>query len=197
MYEAVPFSIPAERANVVSEFVWSLCAHESIFTDYERVCPTICRNCELCAERYLNVARMLAKTDTMSWEVWRFDDDPQLAGAIYLTKVRWGCDATAHYCFFDGKLRDKTQLMNEVLDWCFADHEEMGWKRLQRVTIEVPLHAFALVRHAQRHLGFGGPYTFKHKGSEYQVEGVKRNAIMWRDEPEDVLVLGKLNSEIK
>ena len=193
-YSCVPFTAPVERSDVVSELVWRICEHETFFSDYERACPDICRECEQCWQRYLNVSRMLGKLDTLTWEVWRHGETSELAGAIYLTGIRCGCDAVAHYCFFDGKLRSKTKLMNEVLDWIFSDHE--GWRALRRLTTEVPVHAFALVRHAHKHLGFGGAYTYEHKGAKYNVEGVKRGALMWRGEPEDMLIIGKLNPAV-
>jgi hypothetical protein len=101
----------------------------------------------------------------------------------------------AHYVFFDGDLRSKTKLLQRVLDWVFVDHPEVGWTGLQRLTLTIPDYAYALARHAQRYLGFSGPFTYKTGGKTIKVEGVKRHAINWRGEPRDLIIMGKTNAD--
>ena len=133
---------------------------------------------------------MLANPYSRSWEVWGSESNP--VGLLYITNVIPGGDALAHYFFFDGDLRGKTALIEEMIGWVFADHPEDNWIALRRLTIEVPTYAFALARHASRYLSFGGAYTYAQKGVHISVEGVRRNALLWRGAPRDILILGRL-----
>jgi len=159
-----------------------LCRFDTVFTDYQKG-----------EDRLWAVANVLNQPRSRVWEVWRYEDgDPiDVVGILLLTEIVVGTDAVAHFVFFDEDLRSKTQLMTEVLDWIFSDHND--WRALQRVTIQIPDFMFALVRYAQRYLGFSGPFTHKIAGKSARVEGVKRNAVMWRGTPRDLLILGKLN----
>jgi hypothetical protein len=155
---------------------------DTIFTDYQRG-----------DTRLWAVANVLTKPNSMAWEVWRYENDipVDICGILYLTDITVGQDAVAHYVFFDGKLRSKTELMQRVLDWIFTDHED--WRALQRVTVQIPDFAFALARYAQKYLGFSGPFKHKIAGKTLKVEGVKRGAVLWRGKPRDLMILGKLN----
>ena len=160
----------------------NLCRFDTIFTDYQKG-----------EDRMWAVAHVLNKPNSYSWEVWRSEDGEfvDVVGILYLTNISAGQDAVAHFVFFDEDLRGKTRLMQRVLDWIFTDHED--WRALQRVTVEIPDFMFALVRYAQRYLGFSGPFTHKIAGKSARVEGVKKNAILWRGKPRDLLILGKTN----
>jgi len=162
----------------------NLCKFDTVFTDFQKG-----------DDRMWAVAHMLNRPDSYTWEVWRHEDGElvDVVGILYLTYVHVGQDAVAHFVFFDKRLHSKTQLILQMLDWVFEDHE--GWTALQRVTVEIPDFMFALVRYAQRYLGFSGPFTHKIAGKSASVEGVKKNAILWRGTPRDLLILGKLNGE--
>jgi len=149
-----------------------------------------------------SVAKTLSDSGSRVWEVWRVGGE--VVGVIYFTNIVPGGDATGHYIFFDEKLRDKTEVLNEIMAWAFEDHPEEGWIALRRITIEIPDHASALVRHAHKRLGFGGPFrhvlskrTFQGKEvkSTVRVEGVKKNAVLWRGEFRDLIILGLQNPE--
>jgi hypothetical protein len=139
------------------------------------------------------VAKTLTAPDSIAWEVWDTSGEvPEVVGIIYVTDVVLGEDATGHYVFFDRDLRGKTGVLREVIEWLFSDHEESGWVALRRLTIEVPEFAHALARHAQRKLGFGGPFN----ADGIHVEGVKRKRIPWRGARKDLYILGLENSQV-
>jgi hypothetical protein len=197
VYMATPFNPQPERQEVVSALISNLARFESIFSDYQKGCDDQCGECRPCLRAKLIITYMLSKPDTKAWEVWEVDGDTKLpldlVGILYLTEIHAGCDAIAHYIFFDERLKDKTKLIQEVINWTFTDHPEMSWRALHRLTVQIPTHAFALVRHAQRFLGFGGDFTYKLGNKKVEIEGVKREAIRWRGEDVDVLLLGLLN----
>ena len=207
-YEAVPLLITPERAHVVSALLRALARHEGLFTDYQALCGAQClrHDCETCAARLYHVAATLTKPDSLSWEVWTgassTEEAPRLVGLLYLTQVVRGCDAHVHYVFFDERLRDKTDLLEAMVQWAFTDHPDwpapMGWKAVKRLTVEVPAYASALASHANRRLGFGGPYRSKRldKPTHFlHVEGAKRAALRWRGADHDLLLLGRLRPD--
>ena len=158
------FDTVEEQAHVIykSSIIIRRCAaHESFFTDYikgcEGECKGFCRDLsDKCEFAKTAVSAAVMKPDALNWEVWSKDDDGEaldFVGILRLEKVLIGCDATAHYFFFDGKLKDKTSLLKAWKNWLFSEHGK--WIPLHRITIEVPTHAFSLARHAHKHLGFG------------------------------------------
>ena len=188
------------QAIFKSHLVLRRCAaHEGFFSDYIRGCMGECEG--FCKDLSPNCARVknvvaytLAQPDTLNWEVWRKPTSNagiDFAGILRLERIAVGCDANAHYFFFDGKLRDKTELLKAWMKWGFSEHKD--WLSLHRVTIEVPTHAFALARHASKFLGFGGPYIYQHKTTKLPVEGVRTEAIKWRGDWHDLLIMGKVN----
>lgn len=193
LYEALPFAPTLERASVGSKILRSLCKYETLFTDYERACPALCMECPACERRREAVVRTLLDPYARVWEVWRFGADADIVGILYLTRVVPGCDAYAHYVFFDGDLRGKSHLIEEMIQWAFTDHADEGWIALKRLTVEVPDYAFALARHATKVLGFGGAFTHRVGRHSIPVEGVRRAALRWRDQDRDILILGRLN----
>ena len=115
-----------------------------------------------------------------------------LVGMLTLQDIVPEDDATAHYIFFDRDLSGKTTLLNNMIDWVFSDHDDVGWKALRRLTVEVPAHAHALATHAQKKLRFGGSFEYRIGGRTLNLEGVKRNARMWKGQPQDLLLMGRL-----
>lgn len=215
LYEAVPFT--ATNLKTAETLMRGLAAHETIFTDYQRGCPSLCMECEQCAQRLLTIARLLMHPGCRHWEVWRYKTvvpeteaeleelgndagEFSLQGIIMLTNVTIGCDAVAHFTFFDG-LSNKTPLLERLMEWVFTNHPEDGWVGLNRLTIEVPDYAFALAHYAHRKLGFGGQFRHKYRRGNggvvktLPVEGVKKNGILWRGVWRDVLLLGRQRSD--
>lgn len=188
-FQTLPFTPTPQRAEVVSRVLNETIRFETVFTDYARGCDEVCGVCETCILRKLAVSNVLASPDGRSWEVW--NDEGELVGLMYLTAIVPGEDATAHYCFFDGKLKAKTEILKAMIEWTFTDHDD--WKALQRLSIEVPDYAFALARHAFKALGFTGDFTYERDGTEIKVEGVKRGALLWRGQRRDLLLLGLIN----
>ena len=182
-YQAIRMIPNPARSEIISHIMRSMLRFETMFTDYQKEDET----------RLAAVATSLMKPDSLTWEVWRTEDGQvvDVVGILHLSDIRNGHDAVAHYVFFDGDLRGKTDLIAKVLDWTFTDHKD--WPALQRLTIEIPDFAFALARHAQKKLGFGGPFKHRIGGKTVQVEGVKRGALHWRGEPRDLLILWKMN----
>ena len=182
-YQAVRLIPHIARADIISYIMRAMLKFETMFSDYQKEEET----------KLAAIASALTKPDSLTWEVWRAEDGQvvDVVGILHLSEIRNGHDAVAHYVFFDGDLRGKTDLIEKVLDWAFTDHDD--WPALQRLTIEIPDFAFALARHAQKKLGFGGPFKHRVGGKTVNVEGVKRGALMWRGEPRDLLIMGKLN----
>lgn len=197
-YEAYPLvSSNFNEATVykVHKMISTIIKHESFFTDFTKACDDACGICPQCQATKAIVTQNLADPKSMAWEVWRLDEDSgdlvDFVGILRLSRVNLGCDATAHYFFFDGKLRDKTALLLAWAKWGFSDHP--GWPALHRVTIEIPAHAFALARHATKRLGFGGPFVYQSGDTTLPVEGVKKDAMLWRGTWHDLLIMGKMN----
>jgi hypothetical protein len=186
-YQAIPLYLSPERDHILDRILSEMVRFETMFTDYQKEDDT----------RKAAVAASLTKLDSFTWEVWELENQLpiDLVGILHLSQIVPGQDAVAHYVFFDGDLRSKTSLLQRVLDWVFVDHPEVGWSGLQRLTLHIPAYAHALARHAQKYLGFSGPFTYKTGGKTLKVEGVKRQAILWRGEPADLLLMGKLNAD--
>lgn len=198
-FEAKPLTLdPANPLDLLKNTtILSACAaHESFFTDYIRgcggQCNGMCRNltpdCKIAKDMIISA---LLNPNVLVWEVWHKGVD--FAGILRMSSVTLGCDAAAHYFFFDGRLSDKTPLLLAWKDWAFSDHE--GWPALKRVTVQIPTHAFALARHAQKKLGFGGPYKYTFKGKQMDVEGVRKNAVLWRGVWHDEMIMGVQNEQ--
>lgn len=196
-YSILPFTPTPDRAGVLSHIMRSLAQFETIFSDYHRVCDAKCFECDQCQAVLRVVAAMLANRDARAWEVWDLQDsleDTKLVGILYVSAVIPGVDAQAHYAFFDGRLQDKTPILEEMIQWVFEDHPDEGWRALERLTIEVPDYAFALAKHANRKLGFGGDFQYTHRGTTIDVEGVRQSTIRWRGQPRSTLLLGRLRT---
>lgn len=206
-YEAIPFHATPARAGVVSEILRKISEHETVFSAYAARCvserDTPCQTlsleemCPRCQSRMATVSRALTAPDARVWEVWEHTPDAsRLVGVIHFSSVNPGIDATGHYVFFDEDLQSKNGVLREVLGWAFEDHPEAGWAALARLTIEIPSHAYILARHAQKRLGFGGPFSHRlENGKKLSVEGVKRSAVPWREGRSDLLILGVTREE--
>lgn len=187
-YEILPFVRTPERADIISGILRNIAAHETLFTGFEAACAegcvkskTLVEMCATCKTRMATVAHVLAASNARAYEVW--NEAPEVVGLIYFSDIVPGLDAKGHYVFFDGRLNDKTSVIEEAVADMF---DVLG---LARLTIEIPAPFAALARHAQKRLGFGGP--FRYKGG-MSVEGVKKRAMKWRGELVDVLLLGRV-----
>ena len=184
---------PADSsAEAKSHIIWKsavllgkLAAHKHYFTDYTRgcygECQGFCRDlsvgCRIVKHRV--VAALLEK-NALCWEVWRGPGNVDFCGILRLSEVEPGCNAKAHYMFFDGKLKDKTPLLLEWKRWV------RDTLSLRRITIEVPANAFALARHAVQYLDFGGPYLYR----GLPVEGAMIGAKVLDGKELDIMILG-------
>lgn len=194
-YELVPFSPKPERASIVSDMIRRIAAQENLFASHLPPCeasePCVVSrpleaSCERCIARLATISRALSAPDVRVFEVWAAPPaDAALVGVIYFSGIVPDGDATGHYVFFDRKLSDKTDVIEEAIGEMFEG--------VRRLTIEIPLPFAALARHAHGKLGFGGPFTYTLKGGvRLRVEGVKRGAVMWRGESTDLLILGRV-----
>lgn len=192
LYHILPFTPTLDRAEVVSRIVRLTASFETAHSGYSKACDKVLENClcDDCTHCMAAVSATLSAPDARVWEVW---DDEKVIGIVYLTDILHGYDATAHYVFFDGKLRDKTEIILDMIDWLFTEHLEANWLALRRLSIAVPTVAFALAQHAFKHLGFGGDFRYESRGKSLPVEGVRRSAIVWRGAPCDLLLMGKVN----
>lgn len=179
-----------------------LAGHRHYFTDYTRGCAGECsgfctNQAPGCQQVKHRVAAALLAKDAIVWEVWRKEASDlagnliDFCGILRLSDVEPGCTATAHYMFFDHKLKDKTEVLQAWKEWAFADHA--GWQGLRRITVQVPSNAFTLAKHAVQHLGFGGDYEYE----GLPVEGVIRQAKIMDGQPLDIILLGCINARIR
>lgn len=197
-YEAMPLiSSNFNEATVmkVHKLINTIIKHESFFTDFMKACDDDCGICPQCQAAKQIVTANLHDRKSLSWEVWRQDEETgellDFVGILRLSNVLAGCDATAHYFFFDGKLHDKTRLLMSWAEWLFENHD--SWPGLHRLTVEIPTHAFALARHAAKRLNFGGPYEYRLDSTRIPVEGVKKAAVLWKGGWHDLLIMGLIN----
>ena len=135
-YEALPLAFDVSSAEALTRSVaeWHLilsrcAAHESMFSDYARgcsgLCDGLCRDISpSCAKTKLTVTAAVAKPDALTWKVWRKQDGQyvDLVGILRLERIVPGCDAVAHYFFWDKRLRDKEQLLEAWWEWATT-----GW----------------------------------------------------------------------
>jgi len=208
LYEVLPLKLAPERAEIISTILRAIFTHETVFSDYQRGCGECGERlleemCERCQSQMALIARTLGDSSSKAWEVWQVGGE--VVGIVFFSDIILGGDAKGHYIFFDKQLSDKTSVLKEVMAWAFADHPSENWKALRRITIEIPDHAGALVHHAHKKLGFGGPFrhvlrTRMFKGEEQKtsvrVEGIKENAVLWRGELRDLLILGLQNPSL-
>jgi RimJ/RimL family protein N-acetyltransferase len=194
MFEIFPLHATPERAEILSHILRSISLHETVFSDYTQGCEGGCKDvlleemCDDCKQQMLLISKALTAPDARVWEVWDTRNDvPEVVGVIYFANIIAGQDATGHYIFFDRDLASKTGVIKTVIDWAFTEHED--WRALHRITAEVPAYAKILARHANKKLGFNGPFTYK----KMKIEGVKREAVLWRGKRHDVYVMGLVN----
>ena len=141
-------------------------------------CEQRCGTCDVCTDSKTRIATLLTHPATFAWEVWD-ENLVDLVGILVLSRVDPGRDATAIYTFFDGKLRDKTEVLQRWIDWAFQA------LALQHISLEIPSYAFAALRHAKK-LGFGGPFDFE----GFKVEGVKGGALQYKGDRADLILMG-------
>lgn len=193
MYELVPMRDTPERAEILTSIVKKACNFDTAFSDFQSVCDEKCPEtkdipefCDQCKYRAGIVA--LALQTGLTWEVWK---EEEVVGIIRLSDIKPGLSAKGHYLFFDRQLSSKTEAIQAVIDWAFAEHSD--WVPLKRLSVEIPDFAFALARHAYKKLGFGGPFEYNLKGKKIPVEGVTRQGILWNGTERDLLHLGLIN----
>jgi hypothetical protein len=148
--------------------------------DYHAGCGEACGECPICISARTAAAAMLTNPHTWAWEVYS-KDPVDFVGILMLSEVDPGRDATAHFKFFDGALRDKNEVLRSWFDWAFRKFD------LRRISAEVPHYAFSLLK-AYKRLGFGGNFKYK----EFDVEGIKRGVMQEKDRPVDIIILGKM-----
>ena len=190
-YELLPFVHTPERAEIISHMLRKIATHETLFSNFQEICPKACvktltlpEMCPACQHRMQTVASALAAPNSVTWEVWSPEAD--LVGIIYFTDIIPGQDAKGHYVFFDGRLNSKTDVILQAMG--------AMWTLVPRLTVEIPAPFAALARHASRRLGFGG--GFRYKGG-LSVEGVKKRAVRWRGGSHDLLILGRFAPQDK
>lgn len=126
------------------------------------------------ALRTFRLAQVLTDPRNVVWETWH---DGRIVGVLLLTDIKPKLDAQAHFAFFDRRLVGRQALIKNVMTKAFADLE------LERLSIEIPEHLSALIRFAEKKLGF-------------KPEG-KRHHAFWDAESgwRDVVCLRVLRSE--
>ena len=211
IYDVFPIDFSPERAEIISDLMRKIAATDNVFADYTGTCEVECvalalpleHMCAACRRRMGIIAQTLTAPTSRTWEIWRSDAEaPALVGVVSLTDIEAAIDAKAHYIFFDGRLADKTPIIQDLIVWTFEDHE--GWLGLARLTIEIPKPFCSLARHASRKLGFGGDFRYKvlegkaKREPEFiRVEGVKRAAVKWKGAQHDLLVLGLTRADVQ
>ena len=155
-YVALPFS-PIPEAKL-SYILYRMVEHDTFWSDFEK-------------GRREAAARILSNPNTLVFEVWETGKGVQPAGVIIFTDIVPGADAKCHFIFFDGKLRNKTGLLKNMMRWAFDN------LRVHRLSAEIPDYAFALVKYAREHLGFryeAEERTLKMRDERTHTEGRPR-----------------------
>lgn len=185
---AIPFNPSPTRAGVVSHIMRNIVANEVVFSDFTRACDERCYECEDCLRAMTTASRILSNPTAIIFEIWDSADEEARVpiGVVVLLAIN-AQEMHAHFCFFDGKLRNKASLLESIVEWVFAAPVPP-----RRITIEVPDYAHALARFGNRHLGFGGQFAYHGAGKAIQVEGIRKAAVRWRGVDRDVLVLGRI-----
>ena len=135
-YIAVPFS-PNPGAKL-SYILDRLVEHDTIWSDFER-------------GRRETASRILGSNTSVIFEVWETQNVSagiQPVGIILFMDVVPGVDTKCHFLFFDGKLRNKTPLLKNMMAWAFTT------LHVHRLSVEIPDYAFALVKYVRQELGF-------------------------------------------
>ena len=97
-------------------------------------------------------------------------------GILYLTDLIPGYDAEGHYFFWDRVTDGRHKLILHGLKWA------MDSFNLHRVNIDIPKHAYAAL-HRVHKIGF-------------RLEGVSKEAILYKEKWHDVFHFGVLVSEL-
>jgi hypothetical protein len=190
-FVAIPFKPAPERAAIVSHMMRSLCGFETIFSDYNRACEKRCFECDECLRALVAASAVLADPRALIFEVWDTSDEEQAlpAGMVLFIETVPGIELEGHYAFFDGQLKNKTAFLNELVEHVI---EQTGVRRL---VVHVPDYAFALARHAHKHLGFGGDFVYRDtRGRAVDVEGVRKGVIRWRGQWRSILQLARVRA---
>lgn len=108
-------------------------------------------------------------------------EDDKFIGVFYITNIIHDgsrpIEADVHYSFFDKRHRGRVPLVKRMLEYVF---KEYGFQRLNAT---VPLYASRFTRHFVTNVGF-------------KVEGIKREAALYKGEWFNVMQYGILSSEI-
>jgi hypothetical protein len=170
MYEVTPLRLnPTKSAEILNNLI----RFETMFSDYQPACESVCGYCEKCIRRKMTVVSKLTALDAMAFEVWK---DDRLVGILYITDIVAGHDAMAHFNFWDKDLRGKAGIINSAIDsFVFS-----GDLNLHRLTIQVPTWMKSLCRFVERKLDF-------------QLEGTKKEVVLWQGEWRDVNIYGRVS----
>jgi len=178
-----PFTVRSVEDVLKAQYVFrKAIERETALNEYEKGCEEACGDCDQCLRVKNKVAALLTHPWTYVWEV-HTTDPVDFVGILVLSRVDPGRDATAIFTFFDGKLRDKTEVLRSWFDWSFENFA------LNRITVEIPAYAFAAIRHAKK-LGFGGDFVYQN----FKIEGIKRQALMKEETPVDLVIMGRTNA---
>lgn len=171
MYEARPLTLTPRKIEKIFDEMLRI---ETMWNDYQKGCPEYCGECQNCIARKVAISRNLASLDSMSWEVWK---DGDFVGILFLTDIVSGHDALAHFAFWDGDMRGKAALIENMIEEVVFN----GNLGLHRLTVKYPAHEHRMIGYLKRYLGF-------------EEEGRLREAQLWRGKWEDVAILGRINA---
>lgn len=104
--------------------------------------------------------------------IWQVDD----VGILYLTDLRPGYEANAHFSFWDQRIRGREKLVAEMTRYV------MNTYGFHRIVVEVPVYAKPALKATER-IGF-------------KKEGRKRKAIRYKGEWFDVNVYSIVEDEL-
>lgn len=104
--------------------------------------------------------------------VWEVDD----VGILRLSDISPGLEATAHFTFWDRRLRGRENLVKEMVRYAIEQF------KLHRIIVEVPLYAKPILYFVER-IGF-------------QKEGREREAVMYKGQWYDVIRYSILDREV-
>lgn len=117
-------------------------------------------------------------------------------GFLYLTDLMQNenepcqvVSAYGHFSFWSGRLGERRKLVKELLE-LFAESFEM-----HKLYVRLPVYAPGAIRAAVK-LGFTGPFKYRLRDRDIQVEAQLREAIKYKGEWRDVIIMSLVGDEL-
>lgn len=156
--------------------------HESLFSDL------IDKSFERFAAYLVNNARFFTEVVTLP--------DREHVGFLYLTDLLLNevepnqiVSAFGHFSFWSGKLGERRRMIRELIELIAR-----GFK-MHRLSVRLPVYAPGAIRAATK-IGFTGDFPFRLRDREIKVEAVLREAIKYKGEWREMIIMSLVGDEL-